>query len=74
MIKTSPLSNSHELGIHGNCKNKDQAKLLAIREITNIKIYQLSKFKKSNFDINNFSLDCYKLPSEAGLSTGNEIL
>ena len=74
MIKTSPLSNSHELGIHGNCKNKDQAKLLAIREITNIKIYQLSKFKKSNFDINNFSLDSYKLPTEAGLSTGNENL
>lgn len=74
MIKTSPLSNSHELGIHGNCKNKDQAKLLAIREITNIKIYQLAKFKKSNFDINNFSLDSYKLPTEAGLSTGNENL
>ena len=74
MIKTSPLSNSHELGIHGNCKNKDQAKLLAIREITNIKIYQLSKFKKSNFDINSFSLDGYKLPTESGLSTGNENL
>ena len=44
MSKISPLSNSHELGIHGNCKNKDQARLLAIREISNIKIYQLAKF------------------------------
>tara|TARA_B100001093_G_scaffold519669_1_gene609754 strand:- start:3125 stop:3712 length:588 start_codon:yes stop_codon:yes gene_type:complete len=74
MIKASPLSNSHELGIHGNCKDKDQSNLLAIREITNIKIYQLSKYKKSNFDINNFSLDDNKLPTEAGLSTGNENL
>ena len=74
MIKITPLSNSHELGLHGNCKDKDEANLLVIREITNIKIYQLSKFKKSNFDINNFSLDSYKLPNESGLSTGNENL
>ena len=74
MIKITPLSNSHELGLHGNCKDKDEANLLVIREVTNIKIYQLSKFKKSNFDINNFSLDGYKLPNESGLSTGNENL
>ena len=74
MSKISPLSNSHEFGLHGNHKDKDQANLLIIREVTNIKIYQLSKFKKSNFDINNFSLDGYKLPTEAGLSTGNENL
>lgn len=74
MSKISPLSNSHELGLHGNYKDKDQANLLIIREVTNIKIYQLSKFKKSNFDINNFLLDGYKLPTEAGLSTGNENL
>lgn len=74
MSKITPLSNSHELGLHGNCKDKDEADLLVIREVTNIKIYQLSKFKKSNFDINNFSLDGYKLPNESGLSTGNENL
>ncbi|MAE37641.1 MAG: sarcosine oxidase [Pelagibacteraceae bacterium] len=74
MSKITPLSNSHELGLHGNCKDKDEANLLVIREVTNIKIYQLSKFKKSNFDINNFSLDGYKLPNESGLSTGNENL
>lgn len=74
MSKITPLSNSHELGLHGNCKDKDEANLLVIREVTNIKIYQLSKFKKSNFDINNFSLDSYKLPNESGLSTGNENL
>ena len=74
MSKITPLSNSHELGLHGNYKDKDEANLLVIREVTNIKIYQLSKFKKSNFDINNFSLDGYKLPNESGLSTGNENL
>ena len=74
MSQITPLSNSHELGLHGNCKDKDEANLLVIREVTNIKIYQLSKFKKSNFDINNFSLDGYNLPNESGLSTGNENL
>lgn len=74
MSKITPLSNSHELGLHGNCKDKDEANLLVIREVTNIKIYQLSKFKKSNFDINNFSLDSYKLPNKSGLSAGNENL
>ena len=74
MSKITPLSNSHELGLHGNCKDKDETNLLVIREVTNIKIYQLYKFKKSNFDINNFSLDSYKLPNESGLSTGNENL
>ena len=45
MTRVSPLSNSHELGLHGNHKNKDKADLLIIREIKNIKIYQISKYK-----------------------------
>ena len=65
MSKTSPLSNSHELGLHGNHKNKDKADLLIIREIKNIKIYQISKYKNGDVDTKNISLNGYNFPTNA---------
>jgi len=72
MSKISPLSNSHELGLHGNYKNKDEADLLIIKEIKNIKIYQISKYKNSDADIKNISINGHNLPANSGLSTGDE--
>jgi sarcosine oxidase subunit gamma len=72
MSKISPLLNSQELGLHGNYKAKDEADLLTIKEITNIKIYQISKYKNSDADIKNISLNGHNFPTNAGLSAGDE--
>ena len=72
MSKISPLLNSQELGLHGNYKSKDEADLLIIKEITNLKIYQISKYKNSDADIKNISLNGHNFPTNAGLSAGDE--
>ena len=72
MTRVSPLSNSHKLGLHGNHKNKDEADLLIIREIKNIKIYQISKYKNEDINTKNISLNGYNFPANAGLSSGDE--
>ena len=74
MNKVSPLANTHKLGLHGNYKTKNEADLLVIREISNVKIFQLSKYKMSNMDLSNFVLEGYNLPTKAGLSSGNNSL
>ena len=71
MTKVSPLSNSHQLGLHGNHKTKEENDLLIIREISNVKIFQLSKYKLSSLDLTNLSIDGCKIPTKAGLSSGN---
>ena len=72
MSKISPLLNSQELGLHGNYKSKDEADLLIIKEITNLKIYQISKYKNSDADIKNILLNGHNFPTNAGLSAGDE--
>ena len=74
MTRISPLANTHKIGLYGDYKAKHETDLLAIREISNVKIFQLSKYKMSNMDLSNFSLEGYKFPIKGGSSSGNNSL
>ena len=47
MKNISPLNNIHQLGQFGNFENKNDNELVKIKEIKNIFIYQVVKFKNS---------------------------
>ena len=74
MNKISPLANTHKIGLYGNYEAKHEADLLSIREISDIKIFQLSKYKMSNMDLSNLFLEGHKFPTKGGSSSGNNSL
>tara|TARA_B100000900_G_scaffold364668_1_gene339437 strand:- start:382 stop:963 length:582 start_codon:yes stop_codon:yes gene_type:complete len=63
MKNISPLNKVHELGQFGNIENKNENEIIKIKEIKNIYIYQVVKFKSSNKKDNELSLDGLSYPS-----------
>ena len=57
MKEISPLSNIEKNGLFGNYQNKGEDKLIIINEVTNIKVYQLVKFKSSSLESTSISID-----------------
>ena len=47
MTSISSLNKVHHLGQYGNFENKDENQLIKIKEIKNIFIFQVVKFKNS---------------------------
>ena len=54
MKNASALENIHKHGLFGNHDSKDE--LINIREIKDVLIYQIVKYKKSSISIDNLSL------------------
>lgn len=73
MKEISPLNNIEENGLFGNYQNKDEDKLITINEVTNIKIYQLVKFKSSSIESTSISIDDQILPINPNSVSGNKI-
>ena len=73
MKEISPLNNIEENGLFGNYQNKDEDKLITINEVTNIKIYQLVKFKSSSIESTSISIDDQILPINQNSVSGNKI-
>ena len=73
MKENSPLKNIEKNGLFGNYQNKDEDKLITINEVTNIKIYQLVKFKSSSVDSTSISIDDQILPINPNSVSGNKI-
>ena len=73
MKEISPLKNIEKNGLFGNYQNKDEDKLITINEVTNIKIYQLVKFKSSSVDSASISIDDQILPINPNSVSGNKI-
>ena len=73
MKEISPLKNIEKNGLFGNYQNKDEDKLITINEVTNIKIYQLVKFKSSSIDSTSISIDDQILPINPNSVSGNKI-
>ena len=73
MKEISPLKNIEKNGLFGNYQNKDEDKLITINEVTNIKIYQLVKFKSSSIESTSISIDDQILPINPNSVSGNKI-
>ena len=65
MSRISPLQNAHKKGLFGDYQEKNEGNLLKIREITDVKIYQVVQYKKSSVSTSNIQLGSINLPSQA---------
>ena len=68
MSNISPLSNVHKIGLFGDYQNKNENNLIKIKEIKNINLYQIVKYKNSKENISNFNIDGIKMTEN--LKTG----
>ena len=73
MKEISPLNNIEENGLFWNYQNKDEHKLITINEVSNIKVYQLVKFKSSSIESTSISIDDQILPINPNSVSGNKI-
>ena len=73
MKEISPLSNIKKNGLFGNYQNKGEDKLIIISEVTNIKVYQLVKFKSSSLESTSISIDDQILPISPNSVNGNKV-
>ena len=62
MTNVSSLNQIHKLGKFGDYENKKDESLIKISEVSNICIFQIVKFKNSNFDISEIKIDGLNLP------------
>tara|TARA_B100001250_G_scaffold318108_1_gene280655 strand:- start:1072 stop:1659 length:588 start_codon:yes stop_codon:yes gene_type:complete len=72
MSRISPLQNSHKKGLFGDYQEKTESNLLKIREITDVKIYQVIQYKKSAVSTSNIQLGSINLPTEAAEVSADE--
>ena len=72
MSRISPLQNSHKKGLFGDYQEKTESNLLKIREITDVKIYQVVQYKKSAVSTSNIQLGSINLPTEAAEVSADE--
>tara|TARA_Y100000589_G_C26866017_1_gene511953 strand:+ start:105 stop:689 length:585 start_codon:yes stop_codon:yes gene_type:complete len=62
MTYTSSLQNIHKNGSFGDYENKNENELLKLKEIKNLIIYQIVKYKNSTIDVSKMNLDGLRLP------------
>ena len=72
MSRISPLQNSHKKGLFGDYQEKIESNLLKIREITDVRIYQVIQYKKSAVSTSNIQLGSINLPTEAAEVSADE--
>ena len=69
MSYTSSLNNIHKHGLFGDHENKND--LIKLREVKNLTIYQLVKFKNSSADTSKMNLDGLRLPEPLKVKSNN---
>ena len=70
MSNISSLHNVHKTGLFGDHQNKEENKLIKIKEIKNINLFQIVKYKNSKENLSNFKIDGINL-SENLKTTSN---
>tara|TARA_B100000029_G_C17436071_1_gene909716 strand:- start:5 stop:589 length:585 start_codon:yes stop_codon:yes gene_type:complete len=61
-MKNSSLANILKTGLYGDRDKNNTNNILKIKELKNLFIFQIAKYKKSNIDFSNIILDNLKLP------------
>lgn len=65
MTAISPLQNIHKKSLFGDHHKKNENNLLIIKEIKDLIIFQIVKYKKSTIKINDVQIDNLNLPLES---------
>ena len=63
-INSSALINDHQIGSFGNYHNKEKSELLTVKELTNLSVYQIAKFKSSKANVDSVTIDGLNLPKK----------
>ena len=72
MKNISPLNNIHQMGQFGNFENKNDNELVKIKEIKNIFIYQVVKFKNSKKNNSQIMIDNLNFPEVLKVNSNNQ--
>ena len=72
MTSISSLNKVHQLGKYGNFENKDENQLIKIKEIKNIFIYQVVKFKNSKKNNTQIMVDNLNFPEVLKVNSNNQ--
>ena len=72
MTSISSLNKVHHLGQYGNFENKDENQLIKIKEIKNIFIYQVVKFKNSKKYNTEIMVDNLNFPEVLKVSSNDQ--
>ena len=72
MTSISSLEQVHHLGQYGNFENKDENQLIKIKEIKNIFIYQVVKFKNSKKNNTEIMVDNLNFPEVLKVSSNDQ--
>jgi len=72
MTSISSLNKVHHLGQYGNFENKDENQLLKIKEIKNIFIYQVVKFKNSKKNNTELMVDNLNFPEVLKVNSNDQ--
>ena len=60
MTSISPLNFVHKVGKFGDYEEKNENDLLKVSEINGLLIFQIAKYKNSNFDISKIKIRWFK--------------
>ena len=63
MSSISSLKNVHKLGLFGDHNDKNENQIIKIKEIKNINLFQVVKYKNTEKNISNFKIDGLNLPN-----------
>ena len=63
MTNISPLNFVHTTGKFGDYDGKQENDLLKVKEVNRLLIFQIAKYKNSNFDLSKIKIDGLNLPS-----------
>ena len=69
MNNISSLNKVHLKGLYGDYENKDENNLIKIKEIKNINLFQVVKYKSSKENISNFKIDSLSFPENLKTSS-----
>ena len=72
MNSISSLKNVHKLGLFGDHNDKNENQIIKIKEIKNINLFQVVKYKNTEKNISNFKIDGLNFPN-AGKTSNNSI-
>ena len=72
MTNVSPLNFVHKTGKFGDFEGKNENDLLKVSEINKLLIFQIAKYRNSDFDTSKIKIDNLELPSSLKSSSNSK--